>query len=188
MPAAAPASELFKVADIHQMRVYVRVPQAYASELRPGMIADLKLAQYPHEVFTAKLDTTSNAISKESRTVLVELMADNKDGKLWPGTFAEVHFQLPPDPDIYHIPTSALVFRQQGLQVATVDSGDRVQLKSITAGRDLGTQIEVLSGLERVRSGDRQPAQLNQHRRRREGCGRCIERSENRGVGQRKAR
>jgi RND family efflux transporter MFP subunit len=140
-------AELFKVADIHQMRVYVRVPQAYASQLHPGLVAHLKLAQYPHEEFKATLDTTSNAISKQSRTVLVELMANNMDGKLWPGTFAEVHFQLPPDPDIYHIPTSALVFREHGLQVATVGDDDKVRLKSITPGRDLGTEIEVLSGL-----------------------------------------
>lgn len=140
--------ELFKVADIHQMRVYARVPQAYASQLHAGLIANLKLAQYPHEVFKAKLTTTSNAITKASRTVLVELMADNPQGKLWPGTFAEVHFQLPPNSEVYHIPTSALVFRQHGLEIATVGSDDKVQLKSITPGRDLGTEIEVLSGLE----------------------------------------
>ncbi len=140
--------ELFKVADMHQMRVYVRVPQAYASQLHPGLVADLKLAQYPHEVFKATLETTSNAIAKESRTVLVELMADNAAGKLWPGTFAEVHFQLPPDADIYRIPTSALIFRQDGLQIATVGPGDKAMLKPITPGRDLGTEIEVRSGLD----------------------------------------
>jgi RND family efflux transporter MFP subunit len=144
---ASAGVELFKVADIHQMRVYVRVPQAYASQLQPGLVAYLKLAQYPHEEFKATLDTTSNAISKESRTALVELLAENKDGKLWPGTFAEVHFQLPPDPDIYHIPTSALVFRQHGLQVATVVGDNKVELKPINPGRDLGSEIEVLSGI-----------------------------------------
>jgi RND family efflux transporter MFP subunit len=136
--------ELFKVADIHQMRVYVRVPQAYASQLRHGMKADLNLAQYPHQAFKARLET----IAKESRTVLAELMADNLDGQLWPGTFAEVHFQLPPDTDVYRIPTSALVFREQGLQIAIVGADDKVVLKSVTAGRDLGTEIEILSGLD----------------------------------------
>jgi RND family efflux transporter MFP subunit len=140
--------ELFKVADMHQMRVYVRVPQAFTAQLHPGLVADLKLAQYPHQVFKATLETTSNAISKESRTVLAELMADNGDGKLWPGTFAEVHFQLPPDADVYRIPTSALVFRQDGLEVATVGPGDKAMLKPITPGRDLGTEIEVRSGLD----------------------------------------
>ena len=139
--------ELFKVADIHQMRVYVRVPQAYASQLTPGMAADLKLAQYPHQIFKASLETTSNAITKESRTVLVELKADNPEGKLWPGTFAEVHFHLPPETDVYHIPTSALIFREQGLQIAAVGADDKVSLKSVSAGRDLGTEIEILSGL-----------------------------------------
>ena len=140
--------EMFKVADIHEMRVYVRVPQAYAGQLHPGLAAALKLAQYPHDVFAAKLETMSNAISKESRTVLVELLAGNSDGKLWPGTFAEVHFKLPPDPDVYRLPTSALLFRQHGLEVATVGAGDKVTLKPVTAGRDLGTEIEVLSGIE----------------------------------------
>ena len=82
-------------------------------------------------------------------------MADNPEGKLWPGTFAEVHFHLPPDTDVYHIPTSALVFREQGLQIATVGADDKVALKPVTAGRDLGTEIEILSGLEPIRPGDR---------------------------------
>jgi RND family efflux transporter MFP subunit len=141
-------AELFKVADVHQMRVYVRVPQAYAGQLRRGMEADLKLVQYPDKVFPARLETMSDAIARDSRTVLVELLADNPDGKLWPGTFAEVHFKLPPDPNVYRLPTSSLVFRQHGLQVATVAANGQAVLKSITPGRDLGTEIEVLSGLD----------------------------------------
>jgi multidrug efflux pump subunit AcrA (membrane-fusion protein) len=106
------------------------------------------LAQYPNATFKATLATTSNAIAKESRTVLVELMADNKEGKLWPGTFAEVHFQLPPDAEVYRVPTSALVFRQHGLEIATVGADGKAILKPITVGRDLGTEIEVVSGLD----------------------------------------
>jgi RND family efflux transporter MFP subunit len=140
--------ELFKIADIHRMRVYVRVPQAYTGELHPGLSAELKLAQYPKEAFPATLATTSNAIAKESRTLLVELMADNDAGRLWPGTFAEVHFKLPPDADVYRVPTSALLFREHGLELATVVANDKVALKPITVGRDLGTEIEVRSGLE----------------------------------------
>lgn len=139
--------ELFKVADMHQMRIYVRVPQAFAGMMHPGLTAEVKLSQYPDETFKATLATTSHAINKESRTVLVELMADNSEGKLWPGTFAEVHFNLPPDADVYRVPTSALVFREHGLELATVGPGDKVVMKPITAGRDLGTQIEVRSGL-----------------------------------------
>ena len=140
-------AELFKVADMHQMRIYVRVPQAFAGMMHRGLSADLKLSQYPDVTFTATLTTTSNAITKESRTVLVELMADNGEGKLWPGTFAEVHFNLPPDAEVYRVPTSALVFREHGLELATVGPGDKVVMKPIVAGRDLGTEIEVRSGL-----------------------------------------
>jgi len=135
------------VADIHQLRVYVRVPQAYSAQLEPGMTVTMRLPQYPDRTFTAKLATTSNAISKDSRTVLVELMADNDDGKLWPGTFAEVHFALPPNPSNYRLPASALLFRKEGLQVATVGPDDKVVLKSLTVARDLGTEIEVNGGI-----------------------------------------
>ncbi len=140
-------TELFRVADIHKMRIYVRVPQAYAAQIQIGMVARLRLPQFPDRMFAAKVETTSNAITRESRTVLVELMADNPDGTLWPGTFAEIHLDLPPNGLVYQLPTSALVFRENGLEVATVGPGDTVALKPISAGRDLGTQIEVTAGL-----------------------------------------
>jgi RND family efflux transporter MFP subunit len=146
-PGSGSGVELFKVADLHQMRIYVRVPQADIDQLRPGMIAKLRLPQYPHETFIAKLSTTANAVAKESRTVLVELIADNKDGRLWPGTFAEAHFELPPEADIYHLPTSALLFREHGLEVATIGPDNKVVLKPIAIGRDLGTEVEVSAGL-----------------------------------------
>ena len=138
---------LFTVSDIRQVRIYVRVPQAYASELRAGMDADLRLAQYPGQVFHAKLLTTSNAVSEESRTVLVQLVADNPDGKLWPGSYVEVHFKLPTDSDILTLPTSALVFREHGMEVATVGPDDKVAMKPIRIRRDLGTEVEVTSGV-----------------------------------------
>ena len=138
---------LFTVSDIHAMRVYVHVPQAYAAELHVGMQADLKLAQYPTRTFHAQLLTTSNAIAEESRTVLAQLVADNADGKLWPGSYVEVHFKLPTDPDVLTVPTSALLFRQHGMEVATVGPDSRVVLKTIAIGRDLGTEVEVDSGL-----------------------------------------
>ncbi len=138
---------LFTVSDIHEVRIYVHVPQAYAAELRPGMEANLNLAQYPGQTFHAKLLTTSNAISEESRTVLVQLVADNPDGKLWPGSYVEVHFKLPTDANILTLPTSSLLFREHGMEVATVGSEDKVVLKPIKIGRDLGTEVEVTSGI-----------------------------------------
>jgi RND family efflux transporter MFP subunit len=138
--------ELFSVADVHEMRVYVRVPQTFAPQLKVGMMAKLKLPQ-TQRLFDAKLVTTSGAINPDSRTVLVELQADNPDGALMPGTFAEVHFQLPEPPNVLRLPTSSLLFREHGLKVATVGPDNKVILKPVEVGRDLGTEVEVTSGV-----------------------------------------
>lgn len=140
--------ELFAVADISKMRVYVRVPQAQSGQIKVGMSAKLVLPQYPAESFPARVLTTANAIDPSSRTLLVELEADNPQEKLQPGTYAEVHFDLPPQPQVLRLPTSALLFREGGLKVALVGPDDKVELKQIEVGRDLGTQVEVLAGLE----------------------------------------
>jgi RND family efflux transporter MFP subunit len=139
--------ELFAVADVHKMRVYVRVPQAESADITRGMEATLSLPQYPDKTFAAKVVTTANAIDPASNTLLVELMADNPDDILAPGTFADVHFDLPPQPDVVRIPTSALLFRRGGLKVAMIGQDDKAVIKPILAGRDLGTQLEVLGGL-----------------------------------------
>jgi len=142
--AAAP---LFKIADMHEMRIYVRVPQSYAAELKPGMHASLTEPQYPGRVFDARLDTTSVSVALESRTVLVEFLAQNPDGKLWPGTFADVTFDLAGDAHVLRVPASALIFRNNGAQLATLGSGDRIVMKDVTIGKNLGTEIEIESGI-----------------------------------------
>ena len=141
------AQPLFKVADVHAMRVYVRVPQVYASELARGMQAMLTQPQYPGQSFPARLATTSQSVAADSRTVLVELMADNKAGKLWPGTYAEVKLNLPADQGVLRVPASALIFRSEGPQLATLGRRDRLVMKSVTIGRNLGTEIEITGGL-----------------------------------------
>ena len=141
------AVPLFKVADMHEMRVYVRVPQAYASQLSVGMHATLTQPQYHGVTFPATLVTTSQSVAVESRTVLVELMAPNPQGKLWAGTFAEVDFALPPDSGVLRVPSSALIFRSHGAQLATVTADNRIALKDVTVGRNLGSAIEIISGI-----------------------------------------
>jgi len=138
---------LFKVADISKMRIFVQVPQQLSAGIEPGQEAELHLPQYPGRTFKATVATTSNAINMEARTLLVELHADNRDGLLQPGAYAQVVFRLPSNPDVVRIPTSALLFREQGLQVATLGPGDKIELKSVTLGRNLGTDVEVVSGL-----------------------------------------
>ena len=139
--------QLFRVADVHEMRVFVQVPQEMSARTRKGLAATLLLPQYPDKTFKAEVATTSEAINKTSRTLLVELHADNTDNLLQPGTFAEVHFNLPDNPDVIRIPTSALIFREDGMQVATLSADDKVELKPVRLGRNLGTEVEILRGL-----------------------------------------
>jgi RND family efflux transporter MFP subunit len=144
---SANAPQLFRVVDVHEMRVFVQVPQEISAPIRPGLSADLHLPQYPDRVFKATVATTSAAISESSRTLLVELHADNAQGLLQPGTYAEVHFELPDDPHTVRIPASALIFRQDGMQVAVLRPGNHIELRPIKLGKNLGTDVEVLTGL-----------------------------------------
>jgi multidrug efflux pump subunit AcrA (membrane-fusion protein) len=140
--------ELFKVADIHMMRVYVQVPQQLSAGIKAGLTAELHLPQYPNKTFKGAVATTSSAINPNARTLLVELHADNPDGELQPGAYAQVDFELPSDPDIVRILTSALVFREQGMEVAAIDANGTIELRPIKLGRNLGTEVEVVQGLK----------------------------------------
>lgn len=145
-------NELFDVADIHQMRVYVRVPQPLSTRIRKGMKATLSLSQFPGRSFEAKVIANSEAIAATSRTLLIQLLADNMDGALLPGSFAEVRFELPTDPNTIRIPATALLFKENQFQVALVGPDSRVVLKKISIDRDLGTDVEVSEG---VKASDR---------------------------------
>ena len=137
---------LFQVADIHRMRIYVNVPQAFLGELRPGIKATLHIPGQK-ETFEAELVSTSNSVVENSRTGLVELQADNPDGKLWPGAFTEVHFHIPSASDTLSIPSTALIFGAHGMRAAAVGADNKVLLKPVTLGRDFGNRVEIQSGL-----------------------------------------
>jgi RND family efflux transporter MFP subunit len=141
------ARELFSVADTHKVRIYVKVPQRLAGNIHPGLTAELRLPQYPGKVFTAKATTTSRSVNTSSRTLLVELQADNPDGLLQPGTYVEAQLNLPSDPSTLLMPASAILFRQDGLEVAVIGDDDKVTLKKISLARNLGVQVEVTGGL-----------------------------------------
>jgi RND family efflux transporter MFP subunit len=139
--------ELFRVADVHKMRIYVQVPQQMSAGIRQGLSAELHLPQYPSKTFKATVATTSSAINLNARTLLVELHAENTDDELQPGAYAQVTFELPSDPNIVQVPTSSLIFRERGTEIAVVGPDDKVELKPVTLGRNLGTEVEILSGL-----------------------------------------
>jgi len=143
-----PGSALFRVADTHRLRIYVSVPQAYAAAIQPGLTAGLVFADRPAQRYAAAVASTARALDSTSRTLQVELQIDNAKGELLPGSYAQVHFTLSAGANTLRVPVNTVLFRAQGLQVATLDPEHRVHLKSITQGRDFGTEIEVLTGLD----------------------------------------
>lgn len=139
--------ELFTVADVHEMRVFVSVPQDYASLLGPNTTAALHQPSQPGRSIAAKFLTTAQAFNANTRTAVTELTVDNPKHTLWPGTFVEVEFQVPTDPTLLTMPESALIFRADGAQVALVDAQNRIHLQSVTLGQNLGQTLQVTSGL-----------------------------------------
>ncbi len=147
-PGSSSGQALFRVVDLRQLRVYVEVPQNDSYLIKPGMQVEVDFPERPGEHFSATVANTSNAIHETTRTSTVELHMDNRNGKLLPGSYAEVHFALAAQGDVCRVPASALLFRKEGLEVATVGPDNRVVLKPITIARDLGRAVEVATGLD----------------------------------------
>lgn len=144
--STAPATSLFRIARTNKLRVYVNMPEPYAPSAKIGLQATLTVAGQPGRTFEGKLVRTANAIDPATRTLLVQVEVDNPTEELFSGAFAEVHFALPRVHEVFILPVETLLFRSEGLRVATV-RGNRVVLKRITPGRDFGDRIEVLDGL-----------------------------------------
>lgn len=141
-------TELFHVVQPNRLRVYVSVPQVYSQAAKPGLTADLTLSEFPGRRFEGKLVRTANAIDPTSRTLLVEISVDNPTGQLFTGSYAEVHLKLPTPVSSLILPVNTLLFRSEGLRVATVGNDQKVELKPITLGHDFGSEVEVVAGLQ----------------------------------------
>jgi membrane fusion protein, multidrug efflux system len=142
------ATELFTVADIHEMRVFIAVPQDYAGQLRKGLRATLHLPQFPDQAFTAQFLTTARAFDPVSRTVTTELTVPNPDNMIWPGTYADVHLVVPSDPNVLVVPEQALLFRAEGMQLAVVTDKNTVHLQDVALGINLGSTVQISGGLK----------------------------------------
>jgi RND family efflux transporter MFP subunit len=138
---------LFEVSDLHRVRIYVQVPQSFTAGLTVGMKATFEMPQYPGVQFDATVSHISKAINPNSHSMQVELQADNAAGKFLGGSYCNVHFELPTDANLVKVPSTALITGNQGTQVATLDGNNKVVLKSVQLGRDLGDSVEVLAGL-----------------------------------------
>jgi len=140
------AKELFHIASVNQLRVFVAVPEVYAPDIHNGDTATLTLDEYPGQVFTGVVTRNSGSIDPSSRTLNVEVDVNNQNGKLLPGAYVFVHFKIPIQSRELSIPSDALIFRSQGLQVGVVRDG-HVHLQPITIGKDNGKTVEVATGL-----------------------------------------
>ncbi|HZP48657.1 MAG TPA: efflux RND transporter periplasmic adaptor subunit [Vicinamibacterales bacterium] len=141
------AKELFHVAQMNRLRVFINVPEVYSRAATPGLTAELTLKEFPGRHFTGRLVRTSNAIDVSSRTLLTEIDIDNSRGELLAGSYAEVHLKLPTPATTMKLPVDALIFKGDGLQVATLDGANRVKMVNVTSGRDFGDSVEIVSGL-----------------------------------------
>ncbi len=140
------AKELFHLQAVQTLRVYTNLPGVFSSSIKRGETIDLTFVEHPDRVFHGKLMRTSDAIDPASRTLLVEVDVDNRDGKLLAGTLAQVHFKVNPVGSIFVIPVSALVFRGEGLRVATTKDGV-AHMNPVTIGQDDGRTVQIITGL-----------------------------------------
>jgi RND family efflux transporter MFP subunit len=145
--SGTPAQELFHIAQTDKLRIYVDVPETYASAITPDLTAELHFSEHPGEVFPATLAHTADALDPTSRTLQVQFEAPNTDNRLLAGGFTEVHMKVATPVSNVRLPVNTLLFRAQGLQVATVDAAGAVQLKSVNIARDFGNEVEINSGV-----------------------------------------
>ena len=139
--------ELFDIAEVDPLRVYVNVPQSDAPSIKRGMSAYVQLQEYPGQKFTGQVVRTADAIDPGTRTLLTEIDVPNKGDRLLPGAYAQVSFAVPLQATRITVPVSTLLFRAEGPRVAVVGPDGKVHLKPVTIGRDFGTKLEILSGL-----------------------------------------
>jgi RND family efflux transporter MFP subunit len=145
--ASTQPKELFHVAAIRMLRLYVSVPEVYSRAARSGAPATLTLDEFPGQIFHGTLVRNANSIDIASRTLLVEVDVDNPTGQLLPGAYVFVHLKLPDETRSVTIPSNTLIFRKEGLQVGLVRNG-KAELVPVKISRDYGNSVEIVSGLQ----------------------------------------
>ena len=145
--AGVAGRELFDIARVDPLRVYTSVPQAYAPSIKVGAKTVVTLQEFPGQKFTGLITRTAEAIDPATRTLLTEVDVPNKDGRLLPGSFGEVHFAVGTNVNKVTVPVNAMLFRAEGPQLAVIGPDKRVQLRPINIGRDYGTTLEILGGV-----------------------------------------
>ncbi len=139
--------DLFTVADVSRMRLFVSVPEAFGPFLQPGLTADVTVPQFPNRHFTGKFLTVARGFDVSTRTAITIFVIDNEDGALWPGSYATVRCTAPVERNVLTVPTTSLVFQEHGAQIALVGEDDRVHFKPITMTRVIDNAMEITEGI-----------------------------------------
>ena len=149
---ASGGAQLFVVSETAKLRVFVNVPQNFVPSVPPGTKATISVPEHPGKTYSGTVDASSQAVNPSTGTTLMQLIVDNTAGEMMPGDYAGIHLQMASAAHVLTVPSSALIFDAKGLSVATVQTDNRVLLKPVSIERDLGTIVELASG---VSSSDR---------------------------------
>jgi RND family efflux transporter MFP subunit len=144
---AGSGTQLFRIAQINPLRVYLNVPQNYALFVKKGVPSDLSLAEFPGRKFPAQVTRTAGAIDPTSRTLLTEMSVPNENDELFPGAFVQITLKLQANTNSLVIPSNTLLFRSDGTTVGVVKPDGNVEIRKIVISRDLGSKLEVSEGL-----------------------------------------
>jgi len=139
--------DLFTVAEVSRLRLFVSVPEAFGPFLQPGLAADVTVPQFPNRHFTGKFLTVARGFDVSTRTAITIFQIDNEDEALWPGSYATVRLTAPVDRNVLTVPTTSMVFQEHGAQIALVGEDDRVHFKPIAVTRVLDNAMEITEGI-----------------------------------------
>jgi RND family efflux transporter MFP subunit len=144
---ATGGAQLFVVSETNKLRVYVNVPQNYVPSVPPGTTATLTVPEHPGKTYSGTVEASAQAVDPSTGTTLMQIVVDNSAGEMMPGDYASIHLQTLGARDVFSVPSSALIFDANGLSIATMRADNRVLLKPVTIERDLGSVVEIASGL-----------------------------------------
>jgi RND family efflux transporter MFP subunit len=144
---AAGGAQLFVVSETSKLRVYVSVPQNYVPSVPPGTVATITVPEHPGKTYSGTVEASAQAVDPTTGTTLMQIIIDNGAGEMMPGDYASIHLQIASAANVLSVPSSALIFDAKGLSIATVGADNRVLLKPVSVGRDLGAVVELASGL-----------------------------------------
>ena len=144
---ASGGAELFVLSATDKLRIYINVPQNYVPSVPAGTKASIAVPEHPGKVYSGTVESSAQSVDPTTGTTLMQIIVDNSSGELMPGDYASIHLQVPGMANVFSIPSGALIFNAKGLSVATVDRNNRVLVKTVVIARDLGSVVEIASGL-----------------------------------------